>query len=486
MDISGIKKSLCIDITKILFGEIPSKFVESLITYGPCPLNFIHYQTKIPLTDLKTISLSMYSHGVLNIKGEGEKALISLSTFPLFILIAPYVFLDEVRSLYNKQEFIDVLEIYLLEGIISIESGYKYLSSEIEFPEEFFINITNELYKIGFLARSIKPYNSFSSSDVRSLKTRINNLQLIKKRSSNSSKNSNSQPIQNIINNQNEYDENIYCIDWEKVSQFLRSRFIVSYINKMLGKEFIPIVEQIIISSKCGNYSHLYRMHDHLDEVLRNEQIVLTQFSTQELSRSFNSLPSNVFLERIDVLSSNWLGFLSIASDGSSYEVQVPNVIRLLQLSYMNSFVEKEHSHVHRRIFTTLQNLKVADTRQLEDAALVSGKDSRISMYFLCKIGFAQLQGIPKTNDKNISQTIFVWRFDEEAAIKSYCNILGENARRMLSKINEYINLSESFENVDINDSTATITKEKCSRFSSGFHAYFSEIMKTFILFSEM
>jgi len=485
MNISGNKRRLVLDIVRILFGEPAEKFSSALISYGPCPLGFIQFRTQMSLIDLKTIALAMYAHGIINIKGEGSRALLSLSTFPLFVLSAPSLLLDEIRIIYNRQDFVDVLDVYIREGVVAIGTGSQFLPPAIEAAEDVFRGCTDELFKLGFLARGIMQYNSFSSADVRSLERRISNLQLIKKRGANNPKNHISSQSMPVLSNP-EVDGDTYCIDWNRIAQFLRSRYVVSYVGKTIGKDFIPLVEQIVISSKCGNYSHLCRMSDHADDQLRGEQCSLTHFSTQEVSRVFNTLPAAVFLERIDALSSPWLGFLNIGSDGSSYEVRVPNVIRLLQHMYIDSFAESNFTAMHRRVFSALQSLQVADTRQLEESALVSDKDARCAMYDLCRLGMVSLQAIPKTSEKNIAQSFFVWRYDEESAINAYANIVADNARRILSKIEEYTIMAESLQNVDANDATATLTKDKCAKYLSGFHGYFLEIMKVYVLFSEM
>ncbi|EAX92375.1 hypothetical protein TVAG_156540 [Trichomonas vaginalis G3] len=508
MSASGLKRDLVLMIVEVLFGSTARTVAEAINDYGPCPLGFISSRTNISVSDVQTVCLAMYVHGVVNIHGEGKRATLTLATLPLFILAAPSILLEEIRTAYAKQELLDVLYIYLLQGICTVEQGAKYFhQNETRTANEFqgtdesnsvnsfekFDEVTKELFNLGFLCRGIRSYHPFTSQDVISLERRINNLQLNQKRvtKAQQQKEEEAMAVQNrTLPQQEEIPTDAYSVDWNACAQFIRARYIINYVNKAFGPDYGIIIDKVVTNAHCCNYVHFRKMAEHSDDQLRNEGLPYSRLSGTDIYRQFSDIPATVFFERLDKLSNpstkSIFGLLTSAEDGTVYDFKVHNCIRKIQLMYVNSFAETALCPMHGRIFETLQDLEIADTRQLEDEAIVSDKEARCAMYNLCRMGLTQIQAIPKTADRMLKEMYFVWKYNEDSVIAEAANNIGKVALNMWDKITSCIEEADHVAHADSLDKTATMAKSQEDKNLAGFHSYFIDQMRLYVLLAEM
>ena len=145
MTFNGIKKRVAIDIINTLFGEPAAQIGEFLIDYGPCPLGFIIDRTGFSSQMIKSILLSFYTHGIINIKTERGFTQFSLNTFPIFILSNPSLLLEAIYKQYSKGDYVSIMAKVLEEGIS------LFRESSTEFSD---FNEANEKMKIGKLTSS--------------------------------------------------------------------------------------------------------------------------------------------------------------------------------------------------------------------------------------------------------------------------------------------------------------------------------------------
>lgn len=504
MSASGLKRDLVLMIVEVLFGKTARVVAEAINDYGPCPLGFISSRTNISVTDVQTVCLAMHVHGVINIKGEGKRANLTLVTLPLFILAAPSILLEEIRTAYAKQELLDVLYIYLLQGVCTVEQGAKYFiqnesksvtdiqmnsdSSATSIYEKF-EQTTKELFNLGFLCKGIRSYHPFTSQDVFSLERRITNLQLNQKRVSKAQQQREEEALVNQPKQQQVIEEiptDAFSVDWSVCAQFIRARYIINFVNKCFGPDYAYIIDKILSNAHCCNYVHYRKMAEHPDEQLRNEGMPYSRFSSTDIYRNFSDMPADVFFERLERLCNPILGLITTGEDHAVHDLKVPNCIRKIQLMYANSFVETVLGPTEGRIFETLQDLEIADTRQLEDEAIVSDKDARCAMYNLSRLGLTQIQAIPKTPDRILKEMYFVWRFNEDSVIQECANNIGKVTMNMWDKIMACIEEADQVEHADSLDKTASMQKSQEDKNLSGYHSYFIDQMRVYVLLSEM
>ena len=492
MSCDGIKRHLALAIVDVLFGHTAKDIAQCINDYGPANLGFIHFRTKIPITDIQTICMAFYTHGVVNINGEGKRATFSFSPLPLFILGAPSLLLDEIRNKYNRPDIIDVLQVYMREGICDKAYGAQYLPPSdhpIDFEE-----VTEELKQMGFLYRGVKSYYSFTSQEVFNLERKCLNLQLNKKRTVAASKEETTRSKAPTTQAETTAAPIIqttdsYAINWDFVAQFLRGRYIVNFVSKVFGEEYTSIIDNLISKSNgCCDYTAFRNISKNSDDQLRVGQFPYPRFTPHDIHRLCSDQTKDVtlFFNQLDALSNNILGLITSSGDGSSYDIRVPNSIRQIQKMYANSFAESTLTPMHGRVLETLQDLEIADTRQLEDEAIVSDKEARCAMYNLYRLGLTQIQAIPKGNDRMIGQMLYVWRYNEDSVILETANNIGRVAMNLWDKITCCIEESDQVAHADSLDREATIMRSQEDKILSGFHSYFIDQMRVYLLLTEM
>ena len=494
----GLKRTLALNLVEILFGTTAREIAQCINDYGPVQLGFINFRTGIKITDIQTICMAFYTHGVVNINGEGKRATFSFSPLPLFLLACPSILLDEVRAKYNRQDLLDVLQVYMREGICSKIYGAQYLPPSDD-PIDF-ETVTDELKQLGFLHRGIRSYSSFTSQEVFNLERKYNNLQLNKKRTVAASASApdlaskskgRSQQVQvqpqSIASVIQETDA--FCVNWDYVVQFLRGRYIVNFVIKVFGEEYTDLIENLISkSNSCCDYTAFRNISKNSDDQLRMGAFPYPRYTAPDIYRQCanQNTDSAQFFSYLEALSNDVLGLIQMSPDGSAYDIKVPNCIRQIQKMYANSFAESTISPMHGRVLETLQDLEVADTRQLEDEAIVSDKEARCAMYNLYRFGLTQIQAIPKGNDRMIGQMVFVWRYNEDSVIAETANNIGRVALNLWDKITSCIEESDQVANADSLDREATIMRSQEDKNLSGFHSYFIDQMRVYILLTEM
>ena len=468
MSIGGVKQRLLNDIITLLFGEPAAIIAEAIERCGPCPIKFIAQVTKFPVEDVKTVALSMYLHGVVNTTREGSQTYLSISTLPAYILSAPAILIDQIDEQFQKPSYSETIKLILFHGIIeytplsgekSKKKKTKAFSPQIDLPEGF-QEAADELIELGILSRRNVECESFSTTDVFSLRRRIENITLSKKRTSNANSTTDSRQGNAWDKDKTiKTTDNIYSltINWNGVATFLRGRYIVQFTQAVFGQvsKYTKLIESIISISRCSDYTSYQRIMAKDDESIRTDIVTYPRLEYNNLSSRYTPSPDDDLFNLLDAITDSPMNFLR-AGDGSYWDLTTANAIRAFQIHHIERFLEQNFSGYHCSCFNVLRDLKVIDTHQVETNALVSEKDARSTMYALCRLGFAQMQGIPKSStDRMINpKSIFVFRYDEEAAIEAYRLIIGEHARRYLARITELHKEYEQNEQMEAGNTT--------------------------------
>ncbi|KAH0793535.1 DNA-directed RNA polymerase III subunit rpc3 [Histomonas meleagridis] len=491
MSLAGAKHRLIIDVIKMLFGEPASIIASSISEFGPCPLGFISKVTKIPLVDTKTIILSLYVHGIVTVSQDGPRQYISINSLPALILSAPSILLEQIDAVYKKPEYNDVVKTVLLNGIIEIipneelrsrKNRHHLTPIQINATPEF-IEASNELFKRGLLMRRVIESSTFNTDDVFSLHRRIENINLSKKKTTptvdpNASGASVSAPLEQAYT---------LTLNWGSVCSFLRGRYIVQLSQSIFKNNHTELVEGILDVTNASDYSQFQRSMKKNDDDLRGEIVGVPRLEYQRLMAVISVDKREQLFDDLDEIAASQL-YLLKPGDGSYWDVTTAKSIRNAQLLYVEAFLEQCISPYHRRCFNYLRSLGVADTHQVETGALLSEKDARSSMFTLARLGFAQMQMVPRNSaDKTINtKSIFVWRYDESAVIKAYTTIIGEHARKFLAKIMALHEEYEANEQAAVGNLTATKANEKKEKYLCCYNVAYIDALRVFILFSEM
>ena len=490
MSLGGVKQRLLIDIINLLFGEPAAILAESIAAYGPCPLGLAAQMCHFPIDDAKTVALSMYSHGVLNISSGGRQQQVSLSTLPAYILSAPSILLDQVMEQFGSQALYDALRLIMFHGIVEFDSGKKKKNikpTSIDYPDGF-KEATDKLIEMGLLIRRPVECESFSTGDVFSLGRRIDNISISKKRTANQAPQTNeindTTAEKMLISNDSVHS---LTINWNGVATYLRGRYIVQFSQVVLKGDFTKLLEIIVNETKCADYALYQRMMNREDDALRNEVIPYSRLEYTQVSQQYKSNQNEDLFKLLDDISSSQMGLLK-NGDGTFWDVTTPKCIRDFQIHHIEMYLEQNFSPFYRRCFNQLRSFVVANKQQIQDNALLSEKDAGNSLFSLCKLGFAQMQSLPRSaTDRSINEkSNFAFRYDEEAAIEAYRLIIGEHARRFLSKITQLHKEYEQNEQMEVGNMTAVKTNEKKEKHLCCFNASYIDAMKVFILFAEM
>lgn len=493
MDVTGPRRDLVLAITRVLFGETAYTVVDAIIDYGPCPIGFIQQRTNISEENIQTILLAMYVHGCINIEGKGKRALISLSTLPLLVLSAPSIVVDEIKIKTGSQQLADVMRAFISQGLCATNDIGQYID-DIE-PENV-PKLVKNLFDMGFLSRKITNYFSFNSYDVRSVERRIANLNLMSRKSV-SSQPRITPPVINPVIQFEESDDDVFTVNWAYVAEFLRERYIVNYVGKLFSKEHARLATKILLRGNCLSYNSYRIMSGHKDDQLKNELIGYPRIDTEaiiydsdELSQNLDKLDdAQKDVERLAQLRAPCVGLL--LGEGKDAQVRVPMCVRAIQVAYATSYAEHSLCQMHGRVFAALQNLEVADTRQLENAAVVSDMEARRAVYGLMREGLVLTQAIPKQNDAMIAQTIFAYRYDEEGAVREYAKAVGRTALNLWDRLEGTI-LEAEANGAEAEETEAGISEyyEKRTRdyakWIAGFQATYIEQLRVLILLTEM
>lgn len=503
MSLGGVKQRLLNEIISLYFGEPSETVAEIIERCGPCPIGLVAQMSNFPLADVKTIVLSLYSHGVVSISREGSQTLLTVNSLPSYVLSAPSVLLEQIEEQFQNPNFCESVRLVLLNGIVEFipsktdknkRKKAKPISPLIELPDDF-ENCVEVLIEAGIFNRRIVECESFTTTDVFSFERRIENLNLIKKKTVSSPSTADLSKISDesalvTITSENPYS---ITINWNGVASFLRARYICNFsqIIRNADNESMQVIEGIIETTKCSDYTTYKNSMMKDDDSVRTDIFGYPRLEYTQLASHLTNdkiTQSDTLFAILDAITDSQMNFLKSGVDGSYWDVTTPRCIRSFQLHHIEMFLEQNLSKYHRRCFNEMRELKVADTSQIEKSALLSEQDARNSLYELCRRGFVQMQGIPKNaSDKMINQrSIFVFRYDEEAAIEAYRLIIGEHSRRLLNKISELHKEFEQNQQMELGNMTAAKANEKKEKQLCCFSAQYANAMKTFILFAEM
>lgn len=499
---NGIRERLALDAIELLFGKTARQLSESLVEYAPCPLHAAAEFAGIPISDAKTVALAMYVHGIISIVQDSKRQFVSLNTLPALILSAPAILLDHVEAAYhNEAKYVTKALMYVLKnGIVEeavMEAKVARLREKTDDERELgddTLKILQRLLEDGLLVRRIIDFSSFTTVDVRNVERRAMNLCLTTKKKTKSASTDESidrSALEPRVGIEPINDVQSFTINWSGVANFLRGRFVCQLAASVLGQEFVPLVEKILACTKACDYSVYKRLAQRSDEGLMGSLMPNPRLDVMTLfaQGARGSGREDMFCA-LDKINASQMRLL-VSGDGSFWTVSVPEAIKSLQMQYIEMYCEQTLSPYHRRCFNHMRTLKVAETHQIEAGALLSEKDARSSLYNLARLGFIQVQMIPRTSvDRMINpRSIFVWRYDEAAAIEAYTTIIGEHARKLLAKVaslNEEYEANDTPENVEAGNMSAARINEKKEKFLCGFNVLYVDALRVFILFSEM
>lgn len=476
MSIAGVTHKLVTDAVRLLFGSTAATVASSICELGPCPLGLVAKFTRLPISDVKTVALSMYAHGIVSVSQEGGRQMVELNALPALILSAPSLLLDHVGALHEPKDgcaYAEALRAVMLNGIVEAaphSAGAGFSAA------------CDDLLKRGLLIRRVVDSRTFSTCDVFALERRMENLALAKKKTAGASEKDGAAKV--AAPAEQEYT---LTMNWPNVCAFLRGRYVVQAGQSFIRKNFSELLEDVLQSTHAADYSSYQREMEKDDESLRGARITLPRLEYQRLVSLLPVSQHEHLFDDLDDISASQLCLLR-QGDGSYWDVTMAKAVRNLQLQYIESFLEQTYSPYLRRAFSYIRTLVVADTHQIEQGALLSEKDARNSMFTLAKLGFVQMQSIPRNStDKMINpKSIFVWRYDENAAIEAYKTIIGEQARRFLARIESLHEEYENNEQVTVGNLTATKTNEKREKQLCCFNIAYADALKIFLLFSEM
>ena len=378
----------------------------------------------------------------------------------------------------------------MLNGIIEIvpkdkKKGTKnagFTPVQINASDNF-LGACDDLLKKGFLIRRVVDSQTFNTCDVFSLERRIENLALSKKKTTVANE-KDKKPTKVSAPLEQTYT---LTINWPNICTFLRGRYIIQASQSFLKKNYSELMENIILSTHAGDYNTYQHEMEKDDENLRGVRISLPRLEYQRLVTLIPVNQHEQLFNDLDDISASQL-YLLRQGDGSYWDVTTSKAIRNIQIQYIDSFLEQTLSPYYRRAFSYIRTLVVADTHQIEQGALLSEKDARNSMFTLAKLGFVQMQSIPRNStDKMINpKSIFVWRYDENAAIEAFKTIIGEQSRRFLSRISHLHEEYENNEQATVGNLTAAKTNEKREKQLCCYNIAYVDALRLFLLFSEM
>ena len=500
--LNGIRERLALEAIELLFGKTARRLSESLVEYAPCPLHAAADFAGIPIADAKTVALAMYVHGIISIVQDSKHQFVSLNTLPALILSAPAILLDHVEAAYhNEAKYVTKALMYVLKnGIVEeavMEAKVARLREKTDDERELgddTLKILQRLLEDGLLVRRVIDFSSFTTVDVRNVERRAMNLCLTTKKKTKSASTDEAidrSALEPRVGIEPINDVQSFTMNWNGVANFLRGRFVCQLATSVLGQEFVPLVEKILACTKACDYSVYRRLAQRADEGLMGSLMPNPRLDVMTLfAQGAKSSGREDMFCALDKINASQMRLL-VSGDGSFWTVSVPEAIKSLQMQYIEMYCEQTLSPYHRRCFNHMRALKVAETHQIEAGALLSEKDARSSLYNLARLGFIQVQMIPRTSvDRMINpRSIFVWRYDEAAAIEAYTTIIGEHARKLLAKVaslNEEYEANDTPENVEAGNMSAARINEKKEKFLCGFNVLYVDALRVFILFSEM
>jgi hypothetical protein len=344
----------------------------------------------------------------------------------------------------------------------------------------------NRLFEDSLLMRRIVDFSTFSTDDVWSLERRGANLLLVRRRAGGTAASADS-PASSDQAAVAVEDGYTLAINWNGVATFLRSRYLIHSVRSFLGENFVALVQAILKITNAADYGAHRHLSQEPDERIRGRSVPQPMVEVLKLLEVYESEREEIF-PKLDNLAGSSMSLLR-SGDGSYWYVTAPQAVRALQMQYVELFAEGSLSPYHRRCLNHLRVLKVAESHQLETGALLSEKDARTSMYGLFKLGFVQMQLIPRNPGDRAGigpKTVVVWRYDETAAVDAYRTIIGEHARRLITRIAARVGDYEKAEGFDPGSRLAAKSHEKKERQLVGLNSCYADALRVYILFAEM
>ncbi|KDN39614.1 hypothetical protein K437DRAFT_296058 [Tilletiaria anomala UBC 951] len=100
----------------------------------------------------------------------------------------------------------------------------------------------------------------------------------------------------------------------------------------------------------------------------------------------------------------------------ATFTIQYAKICRRMKLEMLSSMIEQIYGEDARRIFSLLSIYGKLDEKNIKDLALISIADTRAICTKLFKASIIQLQDVPRTSDRNITRSIFLYYVDVDRA----------------------------------------------------------------------
>ena len=168
--------------------------------------------------------------------------------------------------------------------------------------------------------------------------------------------------------------------------------------------------------------------------------------------------PPNDLEAQLNRLSKNPAEFLRVAGEGPSgttFSVVMSRAVNWIKLKQVEGMIRQRFGDLALRCFRAVQQLKILNTLQVSERAMISPRETNMQLYRLLRAGFLLLQEVQRPSERVQPRLSHAWRYDFPSMSKHYTGLLHITAARLMQRKHHI----DSSNTSAIDDGTGSITQ---------------------------
>mmetsp|Transcript_39445 Transcript_39445/g.101137 ORF Transcript_39445/g.101137 Transcript_39445/m.101137 type:complete len:544 (-) Transcript_39445:1562-3193(-) len=231
----------------------------------------------------------------------------------------------------------------------------------------------------------------------------------------------------------------MWRVNWEQFMKELRHAAILEYVQQRYGPECQAIVRELLRlscpyetklncqESKSVTYEELMvALKDEDNKSFQNESILTGYLKPLQESDEIRIASREVASAR------GGNTFMNI------FSLNMEKLISTIRLKKAESYIQDRFSANGLRLWRLLRDKKFLEEKQIADLAMLPKKDAWELLHRLHAADYARLQEIPRTSDRQVQRSIFLWTVDDARVLSRVTKTVSVSFRNCwLRAVNE-------------------------------------------------
>ncbi|ORX45948.1 hypothetical protein BCR36DRAFT_106455 [Piromyces finnis] len=456
---TSLEISLSKEITLDHFGPIVEKVYTALISKGRLLISQIINITKLSRRQVEESLFILIQQNIvkyaekprtqLNYYSVDVNEVLMRIHFPLFILTIKDIFGVDGE---------EIAKLLLLHGRLSLTSLLTYVEDKDAIKNTFCNMVAN-----GFII-AVRPEDSISMIDKLLAEE---DVEVSKLGASLKANDVSRIRVSLAVRAETEYDNNVATgMKRKAISNYddYPSKSVYNSINDI--DSVIGLVRERLTPSAADLMKEILKIYtEEFNDCKRNS--VAGPFSSAQLSYKISDIKlkidyskgggsKNPIVDYLEIYRLDSVKFLTkdIERGNGDYYLNFKEINNFMKIDLIGNTIKEKYGSNSMRLWKILLDKGKFDEKQIAKVALVSHVEARKCLFELLNAGYAYLQEVPKTVDRNTMRSAFLWYTDivkaEEQLISECYKVLINLKKRRKIEIEKLSKLIEKSERDDV------------------------------------